>query len=151
MPDLIKKTCTSCNKTKPINEFKKEPGRTDGYRPDCSVCINARTRKWYSEKGGRYHRERTLKKCYNLEWEEYIAMLAAQDHRCAICRTGIEALGDLRQKTMAHVDHNHDTGEIRALLCHKCNVGIGLFSDDAELLKSAVEYLECFGGEGCNA
>ena len=40
-----------------------------------------------------------------------------------------------------HLDHNAVTGEIRSLLCHKCNVGLGHFNDDPELLRRAVEYL----------
>lgn len=58
-------------------------------------------------------------------------MLAEQDGRCKIC-------GQLKK---LNVDHDHATGEVRGLLCHGCNVGIGFFRDSPELLRSAIDYL----------
>jgi hypothetical protein len=79
-----------------------------------------------------------FKKKYNLTTEEYRERLNAQKGKCAICqRTGDESskLGYL------HLDHNHNTGEIRAFLCFNCNTGLGVFREDVELLNLAVKYL----------
>jgi hypothetical protein len=62
-------------------------------------------------------------------------MLADQDGRCAICYT--EANG-----RMWHIDHCHDTGKVRGILCDICNRGIGNLKDDPKLLRQAAEYLE---------
>lgn len=66
-------------------------------------------------------------------------MLIAQEYRCAICSTD-KPTG--KWKVFA-VDHDHTTGQIRGLLCNECNRGMGLLKDDASLLRSAAEYLEC--------
>ncbi len=64
-------------------------------------------------------------------------MKEKQESKCAIC--GIEKCSSGYPMS---VDHNHDTGKVRALLCKKCNSGLGLFDDDPELISKAVSYLE---------
>jgi hypothetical protein len=70
---------------------------------------------------------------YGLTGEDFNRMLAVQGGRCAICALAAPLL---------HVDHNHATGAVRALLCRECNVGLGKFRDDPVLLRSAAAYLE---------
>jgi len=74
---------------------------------------------------------------YGITKDEYEAMLAGQDGRCAICR--VDTPGG---KGGWHVDHDHDTKVIRGLLCHHCNIGVGQFKDDPEILRAAADYLE---------
>ena len=73
-----------------------------------------------------------LKRRYNLEVKEYIALCEEQGGLCAICQTFTPRLC---------VDHSHETGENRGLLCHKCNVGLGQFNDNIQLLADAISYL----------
>jgi hypothetical protein len=73
-----------------------------------------------------------LKRRYNLEVDEYVQLCVDQGGVCAICRTHTPRLC---------VDHSHDTGENRGLLCHKCNVGLGHFNDSIQLLADAISYL----------
>jgi hypothetical protein len=77
-----------------------------------------------------------LKRKYNLSLSDYNNMLAEQNGCCAICGVHNSEL----KKGLA-VDHCHETGEVRRLLCDKCNTGIGFFNHDPELLKKAIEYL----------
>jgi DNA-directed RNA polymerase subunit RPC12/RpoP len=70
---------------------------------------------------------------YGIRLEQYEAMVVAQDGRCAICGSALEQL---------HVDHDHETGEIRGLLCSNCNVAISQLGDDVETMESAIAYLE---------
>jgi len=67
--------------------------------------------------------------------EDYQVMLENQSGLCGICR---RPNGGRR----FHVDHNHDTGFIRGLLCHKCNLGIGNLDDSILLLESALKYMK---------
>lgn len=78
-----------------------------------------------------YHREQKLKRRYGLTQADYDTMLAEQGGVCWICGTG----GKL------HVDHDHDTGKVRGLLCPDCNVGLGYFKDSPVALRRAAAYL----------
>jgi hypothetical protein len=77
-------------------------------------------------------RRQYVKRTYGLTLDDIQREIVRQDRRCAIC----QRVADL------HVDHDHVTGAFRALLCRKCNMGLGLFSDSPALLRDAADYLE---------
>lgn len=60
-----------------------------------------------------------------------------QDRKCAICSEPIQ-----KQGKGTHIDHNHDTGKVRGLLCPRCNTGLGQFRDDISILQKAIRYLQ---------
>lgn len=76
---------------------------------------------------------------YGITPDEYRKMLNDQRGGCAICGSGIA--GEGRSGGRMHVDHCHDTGRVRGLLCANCNHGIGKFKDDPSLLIKAAVYL----------
>jgi|ERR1700722_4220582 len=78
-------------------------------------------------------------RAYGMTLEDYRRMVAAQGGLCAICRK--KQLGDKRTKH-SHVDHCHKTGKVRGILCGNCNIGIGKFNDNPELLDRAAAYLD---------
>lgn len=65
-------------------------------------------------------------------------MARQQDNRCAICHR----LEFSESKRYLSIDHNHQTGKVRALLCGKCNTILGMAGDNIEILRNAVDYLE---------
>jgi hypothetical protein len=78
---------------------------------------------------------------YGLSEEEHLKMLIQQDHRCAICRkpeTSKDQSGNVRKLA---IDHCHEIGITRGLLCSKCNLALGLFQDSWLVLDNAQEYL----------
>ena len=77
----------------------------------------------------------TLKMKFNMTIDDYNALLIKQNNVCAICMQVCQSGRRLC------VDHCHVTGKVRGLLCHKCNVGIGLLNDDKNLLSNAIKYL----------
>ena len=81
-----------------------------------------------------------LKRTYKMTEEEYDAQLAYQGHVCAMCR-GLNPLRSDGNRHRLCVDHNHRTGENRALLCDRCNRLLGLVDDNQELLLRALFYL----------
>jgi len=77
--------------------------------------------------------------------EAYEEMFANQEGICAICGKDETDIGANSDKTrMLSIDHNHETGEIRGLLCNNCNRGLGGFLDNIESLYNAIEYLKKF-------
>jgi len=79
----------------------------------------------------------SYRKCkYGISVNEFIAMLDNQGGLCAIC------CKPLVPGRLTHVDHSHDTGKVRGLLCEKCNPLLGYARDDRDILLSAVDYLD---------
>ncbi len=97
----------------------------------CKEC-RLRKRREYNRKYPERIRDTDLKAKYGMTIEDYNAMLARQNGKCAICGTSEEKLV---------VDHNHTTDKVRELLCHLCNAMIGCAREDIAILTSAVAYL----------
>lgn len=91
----------------------------------------------------RQGRDRALQVKYELTLPEYETMLAAQNHRCAICDTDKAVVR--RSHYSWRVDHCHDTGKVRALLCHNCNIALGLLKENVQTLEAMIKYLKHHG------
>ena len=89
------------------------------------------------------NRARYLKNTYGITAGEYATMLAAQHGRCAIC-----AVAQTEVPRRFAVDHCHETGKVRELLCFHCNSSMGKFKDDPELLEKAANYLRKHRAQG---
>jgi hypothetical protein len=79
-----------------------------------------------------YQRKRLAK--YNMTQEEFDIYLESQQGKCAICSNYLT--------NKFTVDHNHQTGKVRGLLCYKCNTGIGHLQDSVDILSEAIKYLK---------
>jgi hypothetical protein len=161
------KKCSKCGELKPLDQFYVAKGGRDGRRGDCKACFAARHQRWYAgnkakeiarvqawrdANAGRYaeyqrqynarperklaDRAGHLKRKFGISLEQYEEMLAAQSGGCAICGVLPPENGSL------HVDHDHETGRVRGLLCFSCNGGIGQFQEDPLILRAAVRYLD---------
>ena len=135
------KKCTKCGEVKELTEYSTESRAKDGRRSACKVCLSSASSLYYKNKEYKYsaefRRRQTLAE-YGLTLEDYNIMLEGQDHKCKIC--GIEEKHS--SKARFHVDHCHETGMVRGLLCSKCNTGLGMFRDNSEFLREAAKYLE---------
>lgn len=87
-------------------------------------------------------REKNLKHFYGLTLEGYNAMLSAQKGRCASCRSPFDEVEFSKRRP--NVDHDHDSGRVRGLLCNACNRAAGLLGDDPTLLEALAAYLRKF-------
>lgn len=162
------KQCPKCRAEgigpKPLTDFCKGSG-ADGLQHACRVHTREYNRQWAKlnpeknrEKGKRFreanpkaYREidaRTnLKRKYGISKEQYLQMLSAQDGCCAICERPLISVFEVERpkpqaELVTRVDHDHATGKVRGLLCFSCNVGLGKFRDDKQLLLKAVRYLD---------
>jgi hypothetical protein len=90
---------------------------------------------WKEKKRDRVFNKRSyhLKITYGLTIEEYDRKVIEQNKQCAICKKHTEKL---------YVDHNHITGQVRELLCRKCNLGLGMLYDDKIIVETALNYLK---------
>lgn len=93
--------------------------------------------------GGRklVRKNRRLIDTYGITLDDLNRMKASQGDACLICREKFQEERD-RGAGTAHVDHCHDTGTVRGILCHNCNVGLGAFLDRPDLLRAAATYIE---------
>lgn len=102
-----------------------------------------RDRQYYRkhrEVHGLSYAENDLKRKYGIGLAEYSQMFMAQNGKCAICHSDYGGHRNGEQKALA-VDHDHQTGKVRGLLCEPCNQGLGKFKDDATVVLAAYNYL----------
>ena len=118
------KTCNTCEETKPLARFVEN-------RRKCRDCRASEQRK----REGRSH---WLKWRYGIDEAQYNEMLEAQNDACMIC--GCKSADSIRG--VLCVDHCHDTGAVRGLLCWHCNSGLGQFRDNIEVMEKAITYIK---------
>jgi hypothetical protein len=98
----------------------------------------ARQREFYrTPSGKRSYRNSELTKKYGITLDQFEKLLESQGGACAICGTK-----EPKGRGSFNVDHDHDSGKVRSLLCHHCNTGLGAFRDDARILAKAAAYLQ---------
>jgi ribosomal protein L40E len=165
------KICIRCKELKPISEFGLHNIQKNQHRNFCKQCQKEWDSKYKTSTEGKqkidewreknqekiiayrelyktdprkkekmrnYGRKNTLKQ-FGLTQEDYDKILQSQNGHCAICGNGTNG-----NKKNFCVDHDHETGKVRGLLCHNCNVSVGLMKESPLLLRKAAEYLESF-------
>jgi len=113
-------------------ESKKMSARN--YRESNKEKVKAAHQRWAANNQRKIHAG-ILRRLYGLSIEAYESMFRAQNGCCKICERQ-----NLDGKRL-FVDHDHNTGTVRGLLCHHCNAGIGHFFDDPFLFQAAIKYL----------
>lgn len=140
------KKCKFCKKIRVLSDFYKHPRAIDGYQNKCKFCAKAYNKKHYKENRKlvlERGRQRVLNKSYGLSLIDYDRMFEEQNGVCALCG---EPESVKHRNTNAinrlSVDHNHETGKIRDLLCNRCNLLVGKVESDLSLVELAVDYIE---------
>ncbi len=147
--------CRTCKVVKGKDEFhvhlsSKLVNGERCRRSDCKDCsrasFRANRKKWIAEhpEENAVSVRRTVLKRYGMTIADHDAMIKKQNGVCVICGDPPGVIG--RWSTL-HIDHDHATGKVRGLLCHGCNVGLGLFRDSSKFLKNAARYLDERGEE----
>lgn len=127
------KTCSKCGEEKPTDDFYL-------YRRSCKKCMRAYQRDFAASRP-HYHRNRNLLTRYGISVEEYQSLLANQNFACPICEVEISETLEYKGKRSVVVDHNHDTGEVRGVLCSGCNLVLGHARENTTILYKAIVYL----------
>ena len=138
---LETRVCRVCKKQKNLlDEYylsRRDPTKKSSYSYECKTCTVARTVE-YNRANSTSVRSQYLKRNYGLTYEQFESMLTDQYNCCAIC--GSKEPGGRHNRFC--VDHNHETGKVRGLLCKSCNIALGEVEDNIHTLKSMIEYLE---------
>lgn len=152
------KICNKCNKKKPatVNYFTKDSHLKSGLRGECKDCEHKHQKKLYAKNKNKFYKRQKkwkqspkgkisvknsrLKKCFGIDLEKYQQMLLQQNGVCAICGRPEIATYNGKIRMLA-VDHDHKTGEIRGLLCQRCNTVLGSCGDNVALLLQMMSYL----------
>ncbi|MDX2525049.1 endonuclease VII domain-containing protein [Streptomyces europaeiscabiei] len=114
------KRCPDCGEVKPHTVWERNKASSDGWASYCRECRAERNRVSY------------FKRKYGLTPVELDAMVAAQQGICCICLAA----------PAVHVDHCHETGRVRGVLCFSCNAALGQFKDRPDVIRRAATYVE---------
>jgi hypothetical protein len=114
------KLCRTCGEIKPHGEWHRNATASDGLSTRCKACRAIQGREGH------------LKRHYGMTEAERDEMIASQMGLCVICL----------KAPAVHVDHCHETGRVRGVLCFNCNSAIGKLGDDPDAVRRAAAYLE---------
>jgi hypothetical protein len=129
------KVCSRCKKLYPANSnyFHRHREKRDGLDSWCKSCKKD------------YHKNYYKLKNFNLSKEEFKNLLIKQDYRCGICGVKFKEIFSSYNYPQydydPDIDHDHETGEVRGLLCLNCNRGLGRVKENIKILENAVHYL----------
>lgn len=135
------KACIRCLKVKPASSYLPSNHTLDGYAQRCTQCrgdlaVALKDRRRAVKRDTERMRAAKLRREYGLTEQAFLEMRVDQHDACAICREPFDA-----RKAIC-VDHCHDSGNVRGLLCHQCNTAIGFLKDNPTVCRMAAEYLE---------
>ena len=143
--------CSVCQHVKSLDTFyqRRDRGRQE-WQHECKACGKSRTSspEYRAQQRERYRKDpqrlkdQVLRSTHGLTQGQLNWLRDNHGDRCAICdnpETAIHQSGTLRDLA---IDHDHKASTVRGMLCSRCNTGIGLFRDNPELLRQAIEYLE---------
>lgn len=122
----------------------KTKAQKEAHRKVCKKYYDANSDEIIARQKSRYDKKKQLKhrlKCvYKITLEEFNEILNKQDNKCAICGMKETIKNKWGLKQLA-IDHNHETGKVRGLLCDRCNRGLGYFKENTDSLLKAILYL----------
>ena len=166
---MSKKKCSKCGEVKPLESYHNSICTKDGRYAMCKPCVLAKNNAWRNANKGKvaeckrqymmrnrdairehrkaymaahkveaaeYRRRWNLAKRYGITLEQYADIWNRQGGLCGVCR---------KTHRKMVVDHDHDTGKVRGILCHPCNVCLGGLGDNLDGVMRVVRYLS--GGE----
>jgi Autographiviridae endonuclease VII len=134
------KKCSLCLEVKAADAFPVSKYTRTGLDSRCKACTTAKSYAWNQanpEKFRANQRRSVLKTKYGLTEAARDALFTAQGNACAICRATMSAG---RWKSWV-VDHDHETGKVRGILCGRCNRALGFMGDSLAIVETAADYL----------
>ena len=133
------KTCPSCKESKPLDNYWKS-------QYSCIVCTKEKQKNRWNSRTPKKRLEQHLKYKYGVTISKLEKTLKEQNNNCAICKSELPDLLVYEDRRRGYaIDHNHDNGEFRGVLCLTCNTLLGMAKDNKDILLAAIDYLELNG------
>ena len=129
--------CTACGTYKLWSKFHRNKNGYYGYGPRCIACRSAELRTYTKKNKKHVRRSRynsRIKREYGIDIDDHDKLREHNDSKCWICSGGTS-------KNFLAVDHNHKNGNVRGLLCARCNTALARMMDKVENMERAVEYM----------
>lgn len=121
------KLCYKCGESKSLDKFAKDRHSKDSLQSRCRICqASYRDRECPKKR-----KDRRLQNLYGITLEAYNNMLSFQSSGCAVCGSDKKLV----------LDHDHNNGQVRAILCNDCNLALGRVKDNPQTLLKLVDYL----------
>lgn len=138
------KTCTKCKETHSLDLFYSDSSRKDKKHPECVNCHKQRSLEYRARKKTFLNNNamnRHYVNNYGITQDEFKQKAQQQGHQCKICSIDLsfEKRNSLDKAVM---DHDHESGKLRDVLCSGCNKALGLFKDNQDILQNAIAYLK---------
>lgn len=139
------KTCSVCKKEQPLDNYYNYKNTKDGKSYRCKECDNKARQKWTRdnrERSSLSSRSRNLKYKYGITLDDYQKLLSKQEGKCGCCGVAENTANfGVNVSLSFAVDHCHETGKVRGLLCNQCNRAVGMLGDTPEGVEKALNYL----------
>ena len=123
------KICGACQLPKELSKFSNDKSTKTGKTSECKKCKiawNSRNKEKIAKTAAKYR--------YGISDIEYDSLMTVES--CQVCGVSFTETSAKRA-----IDHCHDTGRVRGMICYTCNIGLGHFKDDIDILQKAIEYL----------
>ena len=137
------KKCRVCKKDKPIDKFpiRKATGKP---RNECRACCREFQKEYRKENKAEVRLRATMKR-YDISEEQFLELDSIEN--CQICDSDITGYWEkagrygVQKLSKSVIDHDHETGEVRGVLCNSCNRALGFLGDSIEGVQKALDYL----------
>jgi hypothetical protein len=130
------KICNKCHIEKDVTEFHKNKVNEDGFQHRCKSCKKKYDVEWRKHRDKTIERNSNYKRKYGITIEDYNKMFEEQHGCCVIC-----GRHQTEMKEILAVEHSHETGKVRGLVCNRCNIIIGFFEDYPQLIITIKNYI----------
>ena len=133
------KICPNCSVEKSLTDYWKG-------QSSCIDCMKWKQKNRWNSRTPKKRLEQHLKHKYGVSPEAFLKAWDDQKGHCAICKDILPDLMTYENRRRGYaIDHNHETGEFRGILCTECNTLLGMSGDSPEILGEAIKYLESKG------
>jgi len=124
--------CMKCKEVKPSTEFCRNKSTGTGFHFYCKPCHQRQRKESLERRHGGSSRHYHLMQEYGMGADEVDELIRQQGGLCAVCR----------EREANQVDHDHETGVVRGIVCLLCNAAMGAFHDDPDLIRRAIAYVK---------